>query len=437
MTNQTAEHQTYFTVDTMIPTTLAPTPSSATTTSPNNQLQNFHTDFITPNVSVSTPWNDDVTSATSDDVTVAYSQHVTTEDVPIAYFGNDEVLLQFVEFQVALWIDYVYVPVCAGFGIIGSLLSLCVLLSPRMAHSSTCIYMAALAVSDCLIQIVNILFLVRKFHGHEVLMRGTCGLVFFLLFPLKAVSWSTPKRACKVVTVVFLLTALLESHHLVIRDMVWNDYLQVELCVPVGELEQFYVSRVWPWVDGAIYCFGPLASLVVLNMLIARQMKASRRFRRTSTRSCDGRGAGSQGDHSRQVTTMLLFVTFTFLVLVSPVAVTLVLERYVWMPSSLHQRAVHHLVRTVINNLGYTNHAVNFLLYNLSGKRFRQEFLRIFCSLLVRRGRKRAREANEQTTIANSRSRSSSISLSAKTSTYSLHEDSFTSSVSGTYVTRI
>nr|KAG5687825.1 hypothetical protein BaRGS_025465 [Batillaria attramentaria] len=118
-----------------------------------------------------------------------------------------------------------------------------------------------------------------------IMVAMTVERYLIIRFPLKAVSWSTPKRACKVVTVVFLLTALLESHHLVIRDMVWNDYLQVELCVPVGELGQYYVSRVWPWVDGG-------------NLL----------FRVPST---------------------------------------------TWSVP-------------FINNLGYTNHAVNFLLYNLS-----------------------------------------------------------------------
>ncbi|XP_070184836.1 C-C chemokine receptor type 1-like [Littorina saxatilis] len=67
-------------------------------------------------------------------------------------------------------------------GIIGNVLSLCVLLSPRMPRSSTYIYMATLAVTDSLVQVTNILFLVSKFPGHEVMVKGTCGLIFFLLY---------------------------------------------------------------------------------------------------------------------------------------------------------------------------------------------------------------------------------------------------------------
>ena len=62
---------------------------------------------------------------------------------------------------------------------------------------------------------------------------------------------------------------------------------------------------------------------------------------------------------------MLLLVTCAFLLLVGPVAVVLVVERYYWIRTTVHEQAVFHLVRTIFNNLAYTNHAINFCLYCL------------------------------------------------------------------------
>nr|KAG5701142.1 hypothetical protein BaRGS_002618 [Batillaria attramentaria] len=159
------------------------------------------------------------------------------------------------------------------------------------------VYMAALSVSDILVQIVNILFLVRKFEGHEVLRHGTCGLVFFLLY--------------------------FSIHYNVI--------------VMIGMTVE---------------------SLVVLNVLIVQQMKSARKFRDTST-------CKEQGDQSRQVTTMLLLVTCAFLVLIGPMAVIIVVERYYWARNTPEEQAAYHLTRVVCNNLSYTNHAINFILYCL------------------------------------------------------------------------
>lgn len=36
------------------------------------------------------------------------------QDVPIGYLSEDEQLFVFVEFRLAMWIDYIYAPLCAG-----------------------------------------------------------------------------------------------------------------------------------------------------------------------------------------------------------------------------------------------------------------------------------------------------------------------------------
>ncbi|KAK7108375.1 hypothetical protein V1264_016122 [Littorina saxatilis] len=330
--------------------------------------------------------------------TASLLETTENENVPIAYISNDERLSHLMEFRAAAWIDTIYVPICAGLGILGNMLSFCVLLSPRLSGSSTSVYMAALSVSDSLVQVVNILFLVRKFPGHETLRHGTCGLTFFLLFfslhynvivmmgmtlerylairfPLKASGWCTPRRARIAVVAMCVIVVAVNLHNLILRKMVWNDVLKTEVCAPDGPTNEFFLFKVWPWIDGAVYCYIPLLTVSVLNVLIVQKMRSAQKFRGTS-------GSAEQGDVSRQVTVMLLTVTCTFLLLVGPMAVMLVVERYVWFRTTIHEQAVFHLVRTILNNLVYTNHAINFCLYCLSGNRFRQEFLRMFIPCL-------------------------------------------------------
>lgn len=62
---------------------------------------------------------------------------------------------------------------------------------------------------------------------------------------------------------------------------------------------------------------------------------------------------------------MLLFVTCAFLVLVGPLAVIIVIERYLWFPVTPREEAMYYLTRSIVNNLLYTNHAITFILYSL------------------------------------------------------------------------
>ncbi|XP_076444961.1 neuropeptides B/W receptor type 2-like [Babylonia areolata] len=332
-----------------------------------------------------------------------------TNNVPDLYLSSDDRLLQYVEFRAALWIDYVYVPICSALGIAGNLISFCVLLSSRMSGASTSVYMAALAVSDTLVQVCNILWLAQKFPGHEVLRQGTCGFVYFFFFfsihysvivmsgmtierylairfPLMANRWCTPTKARLAVTVMCVGVVALDFHYLVTMRMVWNDVMKTEACGPDSPESQWFLHMVWPWITSSVNCYIPLATVAVLNVLIVRQMRAAAKFRGSTANT----GAAEQADASRHVTVMLLLVTCTFLLLATPVAVIQVVERYAWVRTTLYEQAVFHLTRTICNNLYYTNHAINFLLYCLSGNRFRQEFVRLFLPCFASKMEKQA-----------------------------------------------
>ena len=255
-------------------------------------------------------------------------------------------------------------------------------------------------------------------------------------FPLKAQRLCTPKSALKTMAGIGLFSLSLNFHNLFINRMVKSGDPEDPLrCWYTDRQAEFFTMKVYTWIDASIYSFIPFLSLTVLNVLIVRQVRMSSRFskqfiqspektsggleRENSTPSSGDVELGSQssrktvgsyqtsretlncrvstitsahGDtpssnHKRKlgtkstsgatsnanITVMLLAVSFTFLLLTSPVVIVLLYEGYYLLPSSNVEKARSHLVHAVVDNLMYTNHAINFLLYCLSGRRFRRE----------------------------------------------------------------
>ncbi|ESO90695.1 hypothetical protein LOTGIDRAFT_163961 [Lottia gigantea] len=321
------------------------------------------------------------------------------------YLSGDNSLESFTEFQVAWGLDTYYAPICSTLGIIGNTLSFLVLMLSKT--TTTYQYMAAISCTDTLVLILNIMFLVRKFPGYEIFHKGTCGLVFFLFyfgihlnvllmvtmtierylairFPLKAPGWFTIRKARVAILVEVLVVVSLDCHNFFTRAMIETDDGNSTICSPSGETNAYFLGKIWPWIDSVWYCYLPLACLCILNVFIISNIRKAGRFQRqmtqSSTTGSEGRNkAKNNSGKERQITVMLLLVTFCFLILVGPMAMIIIIEKYYWVRVTPYEQAVYHLVRTVLNNMMYTNHALNFILYYISGQRFREQMQQILC----------------------------------------------------------
>lgn len=89
---------------------------------------------------------------------------------------------------------------------------------------------------------------------------------------------------------------------------------------------------------------------------------------------------------STQLTKMLLCVSVAFLLLTLPLGVFIVVSRY-WNPPSGYEKTLFGLFREITESLMFTNHVVNFLLYCMSGKRFRDKASAIICKPCVAQNR--------------------------------------------------
>ena len=141
-----------------------------------------------------------------------------------------------------------------------------------------------------------------------------------------------------------------------------------------GRYEWFY-WKVWRWVDSFLDTYIPATLLVVLNALIVYKIVASRRAMRTRQLN--------ESNSSVAPTVIILFVeSVVFLVISVPGELVFntelaILERY---PRDLSvSRCVVHVMRRVFLVVRSAGGALNFVLYMLTGRRFRRAFVDTIC----------------------------------------------------------
>ena len=138
--------------------------------------------------------------------------------------------------------------------------------------------------------------------------------------------------------------------------------------LPVNTIRRYILLEIYPWVDASLYSLGPLTFFVVFNVLIVKQLKNQGRDVGLS-RSADLRRA----DNQKQITSMLLGITFAFIILTLPMAVLEIVEIFWDYEKDSRQMALHILLTDLSDDLAWTNHTVNFWFYFFRGEKFRKE----------------------------------------------------------------
>lgn len=267
----------------------------------------------------------------------------------------------------------------------------------NMRRSSTAFYMAALALADTMVLLFGCLrrWVVEVFEV-DLLNEGTeaCLFVNFLQYwsfdvavwilvimtmdrvivvaaPLKAHIYATRKRAMIGLFIVTVICSGVNIHFFFTTTYSGN------VCRAKEEYLDFY-QFIWSWVDATVYSFVPFILLLTMNVLIivfltqanakSRQMKNHFKIKRSE----------EQGNavNSRKLTIMLLSITCAFIILTAP-AVTIHILREKGKPffdlTKPQDMAKYILTRQVSRVLLYLNHSINFLLYCITGSKFRQE----------------------------------------------------------------
>ena len=314
------------------------------------------------------------------------------------------------EYQAAQKIWKVVPPILLALGTVGNLLSIIVLLKKTTRKSSTAVYLTTLACTDLLVlwtgllrQWIKYLFKIDVRH----LSQFGCKLHVFLVYagtqmaswilvavtterfigvwcPHKVKMGCTPATACTVVTIICILISCLNAHWFFgvgELELTFGNVTQTYKCVTLFDSYGEFLHFIWPWVDMCVFGLIPFVILVFANSAIVIKVVLSHKKSRSIVAPARrGSKQNKSNSKSSQLTAMLLTINTVFLLCVTPISIYLIGEP-IWIKSvkTIEEYAIFTLWWAIVNSFMYTNHTVNFMLYFLSGSRFRQEVKALFC----------------------------------------------------------
>lgn len=352
----------------------------------------------------------------------------TTADAMITSTPTED-YTQYPEYKAGKLVWCIFPPILIFFGTIGNVMSIVVLNRKPMRESTVSIYLTALSVMDMLVLYTG---LMRQWLrvvielDLRVISEMSCKihiwLVYFTLdmsvwllvsvtiercvsvmFPYTVKQYFTRCTALVNIAVIAVLLLALNSHYLYgLGDVqtTTDGARTIERCVSLWNGYEHFEFHVWPWIDLCVFSLIPLIVLFIANISIIQKILTRRR--RNARRinpvvwTTTSEQQRYQDKKTSSMTIMLLVLNLVFFVCTTPISVYLIGEPY-WLDDlTPRQEAVLSLVWAITNMLQYTNNSINFLLYCISGSRFRNTLKELF------QRRNRVRPSNSMTMLRNS-----------------------------------
>lgn len=299
-------------------------------------------------------------------------------------------------------------PVIFVVGVCGNALIVAVMTQSRMRGSSTGVYLTAMAVADSMVLVTGIVPEWLEAAGTVVLKewhQAACKIekflfytsadtaVWFLViftvdrfiaisFPLKKTNFCRSSRAKLSCTVTLVIATLKNVHVVGTRGTQYRIPPANETDVAVEAAAAVLVSNcgkptaaceyfedfIRPWIAFAVVSVLPFCIILLCNIFIiaallrVRQLRTEHSITSTSDRSL------------LQMTAMCLSASFCFLICVTPSIVLLIGKPY-WRDAN---ESAYEIAKVVNNQLVFVNHSVNFFLYCVTGRRFRNAISSVF-----------------------------------------------------------
>ncbi len=332
-----------------------------------------------------------VTNQTIMNETLSYHSNGQASDLDRQIFIEQSVAMVMV-----MWVW----PIVILAGTVGNVLTFLVLIRRRMRRTPCYFYLAMLAFAD-----TSVLYLsgfktwLRVIAGIEILhlSNASCKIVMFLFLqslhlsalfivaitldrfltvwlPFNKASICVVRRAKLMSLLSFLIMVAYNIH--VFWTINLRKYKKTFICAPL--LTNTFMCHVFPWLKLSLYTLVPFFVVFALNVAtISKIFHTHARFRRENDYKTSQMKTGQY-----RVTVMLTGVSISWLMLTAPFTLYSFI-RYTHHHTTAHDRAKDFLFKTICFTLLYVNHAINFYIYCLSGKRFRKE-LKEFISTVRR-----------------------------------------------------
>ena len=194
---------------------------------------------------------------------------------------------------------------------------------------------------------------------------------YSIIKPHKSASFSTVKRAKINIACILVFSVSYNLPHFFTTTRV-DQY-----CAPFGHSRQYVSGMVYYWISLVINILLPFVSLLIMNSVIIHTLRVRS--------GVQGQIQGQGGHHrvkmkgsERQIYINLLLVTFTFLILSMP-SYTFIVYAWFYDYKSLPRTiAASSLWNSIAHQTLYTNYAINFFLYVISGNKFRKDLMSLF-----------------------------------------------------------
>lgn len=147
-----------------------------------------------------------------------------------------------------------------------------------------------------------------------------------------------------------------------------------------------YLTKYHLWIAFTIYSIIPFCTMLTLNSFIIRKLYLMQNLLTKRTLSMRKSNSSQQSRKSQRntlsMTRMLLCVTFYFVIVTTPTFIFSIIQQHMFDESEITPEKLGRieLVDAVSTLLLYLNHSINFLLYAVSGRRFRRELSLLLCS---------------------------------------------------------
>ncbi|XP_067661475.1 neuromedin-U receptor 2-like [Haliotis asinina] len=324
--------------------------------------------------------------------------------------GGVPELEDFTQHKVAVAIWTYIPPILIVMGSIGNILCILVLSKTSMKFSTTSLYLRVLAVVDIVVLYTGLLrqwlryllnldirrmtepgckihtwIVYAVVHSSAWLLVGvTLERVLSVMFPHTVKMKCTRKAAYAIIGSILVFFLLLNAHYLYgIGDYYYQEGNETLLIPCDGITDDYYrfETTIWPWVDFCFYSFLPSSILIISNFCIIRTVYSS------DTKANDVKGycgnVTARKNKTSSMTMTLVAVSAAYVICTTPFCVYAIYSNIHSEGLSLETKATRSLLWSLVNMLQYLNNTINFIMYSVTGSRFRHELKGMFCKKAI------------------------------------------------------
>ncbi len=314
-----------------------------------------------------------------------------TEAIPVETRAKTLLL-----FKIGQVFNKYWTPLIILIGLPGNFLAFLVLRKKENRRISTCVYMSALCISDtslpCILAFVYYVYawpgwpmlyqdldyyiIVCKlltFFARAQLQFGSYIILFLSLdrfiivhYPLKSKIISTPRKSMAIILLLLLFAFGYNSH-----NYFWTKAFPNAICVA------YYGSstemKVFSWLSIILNWLIPFSVLIVLNVSLIRTIKNRPLDFLEAIKS----SRRSMSAIERQLSRMSVIICSIFLICFTPANIRYIYTPFIDTSKDPKLCAAFSFFYHFSHRLLYTNSAINFFIYFISGHKFRSDLKKI------------------------------------------------------------